>query len=251
MQIFGTNGWQGRPPANLSTLAAYTSCLPRGHVENLHVKSVVQPARTLHASTDPHHFIYAPPYFAVNEAGERSDGPRSASVHIDKVCPQCTALLIIAGTAALCESPGLGIWSSLWTANVLQVALHHYVTKSRAEFEAKMARGCGMGGGESMCTVQDLLATFDLQGLIGKCAMARQDHSLPSVSPQCTLHSLVQILDFVCPMLRPAFCVPPCHLQPVNVLHVWGAACRAPDRCPCHRLIEKESTEQCLDAVHL
>lgn len=97
MQIFGTSGWQDRPPANLSTLAAYTSCLPREHVENLHVKSVVQPARTLHASTDPHHFIYAAPFYAVNEAGERSDGPRSTSVHIDKVLALLLARSAVVG----------------------------------------------------------------------------------------------------------------------------------------------------------
>ena len=36
------------------------------------------------------------------------------------------------------------------SADPLQVALNHYVTKSLAEFTAKIARGCGMGGGKSI-----------------------------------------------------------------------------------------------------
>ena len=82
--MFGPGPWLEKP--NGSTLAAYTSCLPREHQENLHVKSIVQPARTLQASTDPHHFLYAPPFFAVNEDGERMDGPKTSKVTVAKVC---------------------------------------------------------------------------------------------------------------------------------------------------------------------
>ena len=40
-----------------------------------------------------------------------------------------------------------------------QVALHHYVTKSLAEFQAKSARGCGMGGGPKTIHFYQMMET--------------------------------------------------------------------------------------------
>ena len=82
-QIFGSSGWLQRPPGG--TLASYTACLPRNHSENLHVKTIAHTRHTLRAGADPHHFVYAEPYYAVNEDRERVDGAKSSHASMEKV----------------------------------------------------------------------------------------------------------------------------------------------------------------------
>lgn len=110
--VFGSSGLEKKPRTN--TLASYWQCAPDGHPENLHVKSVVRPARVNDTRTDPHHFKYRAPYVAKSAGGETVAGPKSSR--------QATA----------------------------RVALHHYAIKSREEFGAKMARGSGMGNQKTM-----------------------------------------------------------------------------------------------------
>lgn len=104
---------------------------------------------------------------------------------------------------------------------VPQVALHHYVTKSRAEFEAKMARGCGMGGGECTHSALPVPLHCMVQTLTACCAVARQDYSLPAVSPNSTLPVVLELMENMCLILQPAPCLSTCHVQPVHVIGVW------------------------------
>jgi len=109
--LFGSSGWAARPPGGV--LASYTACLPPDDPENTHVKSIVRVARTLRVGRDPHHFLYTP------------GGPGALNGRGQVV-------------------PG-GVASALGPAAYEFLALHHYATKSRAEYAAKMARGSGMG----------------------------------------------------------------------------------------------------------
>lgn len=73
-----------------------------------HIKSVVQPRFTARME-GPHHGAFAPGYFAVTTSGSRVEG-------------------------AFAKKP-----------TYKRLALHHYVVKSREDFEEKMARGNVMG----------------------------------------------------------------------------------------------------------
>lgn len=76
---------------------------------NSHVKSIVQPRRTLRAVT-PHHFAHAGGESAVTENGEPFDGPWSPSISMSRL------------------------------------RINHYWSKSAAELEAKTARGVAWRG---------------------------------------------------------------------------------------------------------
>ncbi len=91
----------------LEPLASFWMCAPDQHSENLHVKSIVQPARVAGVTTDPHHLKYVEPYFAVNTTHDRVDGPKSERQASDRL------------------------------------ALYHYALKSEEEYQAKMKRGSG------------------------------------------------------------------------------------------------------------
>ncbi|KAL6770892.1 hypothetical protein ACKKBF_B33120 [Auxenochlorella protothecoides x Auxenochlorella symbiontica] len=110
--VFGSSGQTVRSP--LEPLASFWMCAPDQHSENLHVKSIVQPARVAGVTTDPHHLKYVEPYFAVNTTHDRVDGPKSERQALDRL------------------------------------ALYHYALKSEEEYQAKMKRGSGMGNQKTM-----------------------------------------------------------------------------------------------------
>lgn len=62
---FGSSGYLSAPS---SQLAAYTRRFPLEYPKNMHIKSVVQPARVTRAF-NPHTFVYREPWFCVDEQG--------------------------------------------------------------------------------------------------------------------------------------------------------------------------------------
>ncbi|KAK9824237.1 hypothetical protein WJX72_008861 [[Myrmecia] bisecta] len=106
-QIFGSSGHLTRPPG--SVLANYWQCFPEDGGQNRHVKVIANTGNTVRVGRDPHTFEYIDGKIAVNEAFEPVHGPITAGV------------------------------------SVRQIAIYHYITKSLAEYEAKMARGSAMG----------------------------------------------------------------------------------------------------------
>ena len=103
---FGSSGHIHRPHGG--TLANFWKCIPLQHPENLHVKTIANTLYVDRASGDPHHFLYHEGKTAVNEKFEIVEGPRSSHHAISRV------------------------------------ALHHYVTKSRDEYQKKIERGSAM-----------------------------------------------------------------------------------------------------------
>ncbi len=97
----GSGGHLGRPGGLV--LDAYTEQFTDNTPDNLHVKSIVQPARTERAR-DPHQFFFTPGHGCVDEHGT----------------PVTSAL-------------------APFTADIVQ--LNHYVFKSQQDYEAKMRRG--------------------------------------------------------------------------------------------------------------
>lgn len=104
--LFGSSGHETRPAGG--TLRSYVRCLPLRHTQHQLVKSIVRVPCT-EAAWSPHAFRHnctgAP---ALRTDGSTIEGPRG-----DR--------LVHGG-----------------------LALHHYATKSRAEFATKVARGSGM-----------------------------------------------------------------------------------------------------------
>ena len=49
------------------------------------MKTIAHTRHTLRAGADPHHFVYAEPYYAVNEERERVDGAKSSHASVEKV----------------------------------------------------------------------------------------------------------------------------------------------------------------------
>lgn len=102
-----------RPPGGV--LVNYRACLPSAQLENNHVKVVANTKYLLTVGDDPHTAFYrAKDKWTVNELGERVDGAKTRA-------PSHT-----------------------------KVALYHYLTKSRAEFEAKIKRGSAAGNYKNM-----------------------------------------------------------------------------------------------------
>lgn len=64
-RIFGSSGFEKRPEG-LQT-QSFTKALPWDNVANTHIKSIVQPEKTIKAGPDPHHFIYKKGFHCVNE----------------------------------------------------------------------------------------------------------------------------------------------------------------------------------------
>lgn len=104
--LFGSSGHIHRPEG--STLANYWACVPPSHPENLHIKTIANMKYVAHASGTPHFFFYNEGKTAVNEKFEVVEGARTHKNMIERV------------------------------------AIYHYVTKSKQEFETKAARGSGM-----------------------------------------------------------------------------------------------------------
>ncbi|GAB4813551.1 hypothetical protein N2152v2_000597 [Parachlorella kessleri] len=107
--MFGSSGLKERPKTN--TLSSYWKCAPEQHPENCHVKSIVRPPHVNDSTTDPHHFKYNKPLYAVNTRHEQVKGPKSKNVTLDRV------------------------------------GLYHYSIKSLEDFQLKMAR---MGNQKTM-----------------------------------------------------------------------------------------------------
>ena len=96
--LFGSSGHLTKPNKLISE--SYTKC-----ELNNHIKSIVQPYRVKQKGPDPHHFIYGPPFYAVNE--------HKSKVH--------------------------QAWSYPPSNDICQ--LNHYFTKSLEEYKIKISRG--------------------------------------------------------------------------------------------------------------
>ncbi|KAI8466105.1 MAG: hypothetical protein J3K34DRAFT_524780 [Monoraphidium minutum] len=105
--LFGSSGHKVRPPGG--PLASYTSCVPAAHPESTHVKVIAHTSALLDMGGTPHEAALRPGATIVDADGAPSSAPKSSSAR----------------------------WRS--------AALYHYVTKSRTEFAAKVARGSGAG----------------------------------------------------------------------------------------------------------
>ncbi|KAL4857679.1 Glycosyltransferase family 92 protein [Chlorella vulgaris] len=112
-QLFGFNNLVERPRQGV--LASYTSCWPIKHGIHRHVKSFVQPARVVKPET-PHSFIYRLGYHAVDTQRRIVRGP-----------------LMKRGVISYKGA-----------------TLHHYISKSLADFEVKAARRGGAGSVRTM-----------------------------------------------------------------------------------------------------
>jgi hypothetical protein len=107
-RIFGSGGHDTRPRGGV--LTNYVACAPSDNPENAHVKVVANTAHALTVGDDPHTVVFKHAgAFAVDELGRAVHGARTPA-------PSLT-----------------------------RVALYHYVTKSRAEYGAKAARGSAAG----------------------------------------------------------------------------------------------------------
>ncbi|KAG2483608.1 hypothetical protein HYH03_017550 [Edaphochlamys debaryana] len=104
-RIFGSSGHIAKP--TVGTLEAYTQCSPATAVQNKHVKTIARLSQTLAIGGNPHEFVYMNNGHAVNEKGQPVKGPTSEPVSWDGI------------------------------------ALHHYVTRSLADFIEKIQRGPG------------------------------------------------------------------------------------------------------------
>lgn len=100
-RIFGSSGHKARPKGLM--IENYFTAIPKDHYENTHTKAIVQPARTMRAGSNPHHFVFKPGYGAVSED----------------------------------FLPVLNAWTP-HCSNKLQ--LNHYFTKSFEEFKIKIQR---------------------------------------------------------------------------------------------------------------
>jgi hypothetical protein len=135
-RVFGSGGHQTRPKG-VSTLEAYTSCVPDGHPANAgnhnsHVKSIVNVPHTVAAGSNPHIFTYAPGFYAVNQQRQRRDGPFSK--------PDLASTLV----------------------------LHHYCLRSREEFARKARRGSATGNSKGALywrNVEGLAVATCLEGV--------------------------------------------------------------------------------------
>lgn len=76
---FGSSGYLKRP--SFSQLSTYVHRFPLEYTKNMHIKSIVQPAKTLEPS-NPHKFIFKDPWYCVDEnffPVAESQGPFTAS----------------------------------------------------------------------------------------------------------------------------------------------------------------------------
>ena len=89
---------------------------------NSHIKSIVQPEKTLSVGGDPHWFNYKKPFYAVSESGLKAEGS------ISHKCESC-----ISKQFSEYHNGGQ------FTTNKIQ--LNHYYTKSLQEYKIRMARG--------------------------------------------------------------------------------------------------------------
>ena len=108
-RMFGSSNHSVRPPGRV--VDNYVQCFP-AHADNgRHVKVIANTAHLRGAGPDPHSFVYAPGYFAVNEKHQPVHGAFSVTV------------------------------------SITDVVLHHYSIKSWEDFLRKRARGEAHGGG--------------------------------------------------------------------------------------------------------
>lgn len=104
--LFGSSGHVHRPKGG--TLASYTKCLPPSHSMSLHVKTIANMKYVERVAGAPHFFYYNDGKTAVNERFEIVEGAVTRQNLVERV------------------------------------AIHHYVIKSKEDFEMKSARGSAM-----------------------------------------------------------------------------------------------------------
>lgn len=111
--VFGSSGHKIRPSGGV--LINYQKCLPLQQAESNQVKVIANTAHLLTMGDDPHTVFYKTPHaFTVNELGRPVKGARTD------------------------------------TPSHSRIGLYHYVAKSEAEYEEKMARGSAAGNHKSM-----------------------------------------------------------------------------------------------------
>ena len=111
--IFGSSGHKARPHGGV--LVNYRMCLPSDQLENNHVKVIANTRHLLTVGDDPHTAFYRDKgKFTVNELGAQVRGAKT-------------------------EVP-----------SHTKIALYHYLTKSEAEFVAKIKRGSAAGNYKNM-----------------------------------------------------------------------------------------------------
>eukprot|EP00879_Flechtneria_rotunda_P018575 GHRR01019491.1.p1 GENE.GHRR01019491.1~~GHRR01019491.1.p1 ORF type:complete len:342 (+),score=104.91 GHRR01019491.1:616-1641(+) len=105
--LFGSSGLQQRP--SNGPLGSYTSCVSPNHWESTHVKVIANTGGVLGAGRTPHEIAVRPGKHTVDVDGQTFKGPKTT------------------------------------TAKWHKLVLHHYVLKSKSEYETKIARGSGAG----------------------------------------------------------------------------------------------------------
>ncbi|PNH11195.1 hypothetical protein TSOC_001981, partial [Tetrabaena socialis] len=115
-RVFGTGGNVQPLP---SVLPNYVKCMNSSHKLNWHIKSIVNVARVESLGVSPHYFDYKNGSKAVNELKVEIEGAFSPPSHT-------------------------------------RVALHHYQTRSAAEYLRKVARGRGSAAGQHITLGQSL-----------------------------------------------------------------------------------------------
>lgn len=119
--LYASGGLASRPRGGRGPLRSFTACAPRDHRESRHFKvAAAHTGHVLAMGGTPHAVVLKPGApEVVDAAGRAVTGPLTEEKE-DKNTKRPTML---------------PVWSP--------VALHHYATKSRAEFLAKEARGTG------------------------------------------------------------------------------------------------------------
>jgi hypothetical protein len=118
--LYASGGLASRPRGGRGPLRSFTACAPREHRESRHFKvAAVHTGHVLAMGGTPHAVVLRPGApEVVDAAGRGVKGPLTEEKDGENT-----------------NQPMLPVWSP--------VALHHYATKSRAEFLAKEARGTG------------------------------------------------------------------------------------------------------------
>eukprot|EP00884_Botryococcus_braunii_P016178 jgi/Botrbrau1/3243/Bobra.174_1s0015.1 len=107
-RVFGSSGLINKPEGG--TLANFISCIPQEDGESTHIKTIVHIPFGKEMGRDPHHALYIPGKFAVDENFARIDGPRTANASYRRICVEPLPHQI-AGRVQDQVSEGSGPWS--------------------------------------------------------------------------------------------------------------------------------------------
>lgn len=188
-QFFAFDGHVERPAGGV--LASYTACCGRdAHGGHRHVKSFVQPRRTVGPQT-VHSFNYKPGFGAVNTAGTVLHGPLlKPGQQVRLWAGACAGVASSLRCAAQCSNarPPYGRPPSPLQVSYTSAVLHHYISRSLADFEVKQARRDGTGSVKTLSSFFDWKrkCTARCEGAVavGTALGARYDLNR-NVPPRC------------------------------------------------------------------